>query len=292
MTAVDTGSTLAQGLPTQESRRSPRVAVGRPGRLRLRDAEALFNVDASIIDISVTGCRLLVERDDLPSSSALAVGTQSELTVDLQLTSQFQVDAEVVWAQRYREGMVLVGLRFLSPEPRAFETVDRFVLGRLRAGLVMEQEGPSTKSSARWPRIRPLEQPLDLEAVWHGEEERRYRLQLLALGRFQLVVQPNRKKGEPPPPPPPGAHLDISIYPPAWADIDLRALRFAATVLEATPERMDLEFCSSGHDLSQMIRALIPRKRDALDASQPVNFYYVLFGLAILLVYLILIRGS
>jgi len=51
---------------TKESRTAIRILAGRPGRMYISENNEEVSVRCDVLDISTTGCRLIVKRDRLP----------------------------------------------------------------------------------------------------------------------------------------------------------------------------------------------------------------------------------
>ena len=97
-------------------------------------------MSASLRDISMTGCRLL-----LPRHKALAVGLERDLEVGLQLvldngSEVLECRMRIVWIRRASDEITDIGGTWVDPEDRFLSRIQRFVVLKERK-LLKQRSG-------------------------------------------------------------------------------------------------------------------------------------------------------
>ncbi len=267
-----------------ERRRAPRVVAGRPGRVRIEENLEPMIMACSIVDISNSGCRMMVQRTGLPKNWTWNTGSTCSIDIGLKSNQEIVVPAQLVWSQRTESGFDILGIRFLDPAPQDLQVVEDFVVQRLHVGLKVEE---SAVDSGGKTEVE-LDVPLETEMHTRESPDQLYRLEIYAIRGRMLEARYAPKEGETKRIPPSGVTADLTVLPPLWARAEKRALRFAVQVVEVGDENVRLEFSAAGSDLTRMICDLIPPKIERKKKPSEVDFSIVLIILAMLLIALII----
>jgi hypothetical protein len=268
-----------------EKRRTPRVAAGRPGRMRFSREEEERSISCSIVDVSADGCRILVPRRDLPRDWIWAAGSMCDLTIRIDARQEVPVRAELMWAQRTQEDFDIIGFRFAKSDADLYEILDKFVVLRLHAGLGLQDPTAEKKEAGK----ETLEYPLEADAWEHDRTDLPpYRFALHTVTADRLLVRHATKTGEEKRVPPSGSLIDITIYPPVWARGQKRALRFASKVEKSDGNGAELSYHAEGNDLAHMILSLIPDKIERKAKPKEIDIQYVLLILAAIVIALMI----
>lgn len=273
-------------MPSQsmtEKRLAPRVAAGRPGRVRIPDTDGTQSFRCGVVDISNTGCRVTLPRHDLPRCWTWNANTRCDITIHLDSGAEAPLPAELVWHQRTQEGYDVLGFRFIDYEAHASEHIDRFIILRLRAGVEILEE------SSEHEELQPLDVQLECDAkLLDTDDSPLYRLMLQKVGRDSMQAGYGYRETEERHIPKEGDVLSLVIYPPSWARGQRRTLRFAAVVVSADDRKVTLQYRADGSDLSQMIMALIPERIVREERPFEVDVTYVLLILGALILALMI----
>lgn len=275
-----------------EKRRVPRVVAAREGVIQVGDEGEAVVLTVQLVDLSLTGCRLVVPRAALPPGFEFEPGLLCELRMRL-VAQTVTLPAEVMWAQNSDNACAVVGLRFDELSDATADRIDRFVLDRLRAHLLIPERVASGRhrvaTSEEMDAPRPLREPLACEGT--APEGEAYRFELRAVGRHEAIAVPTAPRGQTPRVPPWDALLDLRVHPPAWAPVKMRSLRFVGRVLGIDQGQVRLGFAAGDHDLGGMVRRLLPPERPRAKANREIDIKWVLLALAAVLAYLLVIAG-
>lgn len=268
-----------------EKRRSPRVAAGRPARVRIDGHDQELSVVCSIVDLSRDGCRVALPRKFLPPNWEWRAGLTCAMTIGIDAHKEVGLVGHLVWSQRTRDEFDILGFRFAESPPEAVFSIDRFIVVRLHAGLGIQET--HTDAADRAPKA--LEVPLEAEGVFlEMPDAAPFRFLLHAVGGNRLLARYAPRPEESVRIPPEGATLNLAVFPPVWARGERRTLRFAARVTDADADGATLDFSGGENDLNQMIRALIPPKVVRKEKETEVDFRLVLLALAAVILGLII----
>jgi hypothetical protein len=272
-----------------ENRRAPRVAAGRPGRLHCFIDGNEISITCNAVDLSVTGCRILFSREMLPSGKIDIIGIEGEMRCNLDAKKCIRLPMKVLWSQHFKQNMIVAGAKFKDVDPHYMEQLDEFVLNRLRAGLELyEENSGKEKDVAASQIIHHLSTPIEVESGKDNEKlPHPYRFGITSVGYHYMHAEYMPREGEEKLPPEEGAIMDLTVFPPSWAGVELRALRFAAKVQNVTPEGVDFVLPSSGHDICQMVCSMLPEHEVNDDKSKEINYYYILIVIAAIIIWLI-----
>ena len=174
-----------------ERRRSTRVVAGRPGRVRLKEDLDPMVMGCSIVDISNSGCRMIVQRASLPKKWVWNTGLTCLIDIGLKSNQEIMVPAQLVWSQRTQSGFDILGIRFLDPAPTDMQVVEDFVVQRLHVGLKVEETSKGVISQTEVE----LEVPLETEMYSRESPDQLYRLEVFAIRGRVLEARYAPKEG-------------------------------------------------------------------------------------------------
>lgn len=121
----------------QQRRETFRVSVGPLDgvQARIRAQESSDMLNATVKDISATGCRLFLETE---KAYALGVSAQSSITISLTLPgcpNPMTSAMVVLRAEPFEQRLLEIGARWINPDPEFTRQVERFIVQKQRALL-------------------------------------------------------------------------------------------------------------------------------------------------------------
>ncbi|MHC4873224.1 MAG: PilZ domain-containing protein [Planctomycetota bacterium] len=269
----------------KETRSSVRIAAGRPARIYFKVNDEEISIHADVIDISASGCRFIVRRERLPFDGGELVDKELSVKIDLDQVKEIDGDAVVIWDQIFQREYLIVGVKFTKIDKINSDKIINFILHRDKAGLEIMDEKDEDKSS---PDMEIPDMALEVECTSREvETPHPYHFVLHSLSQTSMEFVHAPKENEEKLQPVKGDNLDITVFPPSWADNKLRTIRFVGRVRKTGELGAIIDFCSVDHDLKQMILNLIPKPQKEEDKTKEVNYFYFVVLLLILIAWLL-----
>jgi hypothetical protein len=271
-----------QATPAIENRESSRVVMHGDARIQFTIAGETHALPCTVTDISITGCKAIIPREHIPQGWQWRAGIEFELVLRKPHRKNLEFTAGLIWSQRIADGFDAVGLHFQELDEEDFRSLNRQILLRIRAG--MEIYGPLRAEDNLDERVE-LSTPLSVDA-W-PESEAAYHMEILSAGPHRAVLRGAPKKGEEMRIPQQGDVLNFCIYPPAWAEVRMRTLRFSGMVESVDGATCEISYLAEGHDIQLMILGILPKERRLKRTQKDHTLYYVAAALALLVLWML-----